>query len=93
MLYPATLLDWAVLFRLLAAALVSLPGGPAGHIISRAELAAVGNLVAPLAELAAVLILVCMCLPGPRRRFAVPGRCRCPHLPRLSRAASAPRRR
>ncbi|MFI5066896.1 MAG: hypothetical protein ACHP9Z_23375 [Streptosporangiales bacterium] len=91
-LYPATLLDWAVLLRLLAAALVSLPGGPTGHIISRAELAAVGNLVAPLANLAAVLILVCMCLPGPRRRFAAPGQAGA-LIPPAEPAASAPQRR
>ena len=91
-LYPASLLDWAVLLRLLAAALVSLPGGPRGHIISRGELAAVGNLVAPLAQLAAVLILVCMCLPGSRRRFAAPGTAGA-LIPPVEPAASAPRRR
>jgi len=91
-LYPATLLDWAVLLRLLAAALVSLPGGPRGHIISRAELAAVGNIVAPLAQLAAVVILVCACLPGRRRRFAEPGTAGT-LLPPAEPAVSAPRRR
>ncbi len=79
-LYPATLLDWAVLLRLLAAALVSLPGGPTGHIITRPVLAVIGDLLAPLANLAAVLILLSLCLPGPRRRPAYRGRRR-PHPP------------
>ena len=91
-LYPATLLDWAVLLRLLAATVVSLPGGPAGHIISRPVLAVTGNLLAPLAELAAVLILLWLCLSGPRRRLAAPGKAGALISP-PEPAASAPRRR